>query len=115
MKRPVIPIRETKPSINYKEVFTIVRELLNEIMEEEGVSKEEFKIIDMKLVGSRSRNTHRPNSDIDIIVGFKGNSRSMFIERIYDLLNEKQPEYNGLKLDIGLIIGSVKDVHWDPK
>lgn len=50
-----------------------------------GVSEDEFKYIDMKLVGSRINGNNREDSDLDVVVYYSGTMRE---DGAFNLLND---------------------------
>ena len=50
-----------------------------------GLTEEEFKYIDMELVGSRISGTNRENSDLDVVLYYSGTMRE---DGLFNLLND---------------------------
>lgn len=50
-----------------------------------GVSEDEFKYIDMELVGSRVNGNNRENSDLDVVLYYSG---TMTEDGLFNLLND---------------------------
>lgn len=50
-----------------------------------GVNEDEFKYIDMKLVGSRINGNNRDDSDLDVVVYYSGSMRE---DGLFNLFND---------------------------
>ena len=50
-----------------------------------GLTEDEFKYIDMELVGSRVKGNNREDSDLDVILYYSGNMREDYL---FNLLND---------------------------
>ena len=50
-----------------------------------GLTEDEFKYIDMELVGSRINGNNREDSDLDVILYYSGNIREDYL---FNLLND---------------------------
>lgn len=74
------------------------------ILQENGLDN--VNIVDLDLHGSRLRGTANNNSDLDVVVQYDGDIRE---DDLFNLLNEKPIEINGVKIDINPIQENLQD------
>jgi predicted nucleotidyltransferase len=55
-----------------EEVLDIVREIIDEVISINDLTKDKFKVNDIQLHGSRLRNTAKEDSDLDIVISYEG-------------------------------------------
>ena len=66
------------------------------------LGKIDIDIIDIELYGSRIKEAARKDSDLDILLEYKGNIRE---DDLFNLLNEEPLYIEGIKIDINPITG----------
>ena len=77
---------------------------IQQILEDNDIY--DVDIIDLDLHGSRLRGTANNNSDLDVVVQYEGDIRE---DDLFDILNEKPLEIEGIKVDINPIQENIKD------
>lgn len=82
-------------SYSEEELNSIVKNYVVEKLNENDDYNTE--IVDIIFNGSRTKGTARNDSDLDVIVEFKGDWRE---DSLFDLLNEEPLEIDGIKVDI---------------
>lgn len=88
---------------NYEEVCNIVRDFVEERLNEDGV--ESISIESVALHGSRLRNTARAESDLDAVVQYSGDIRE---DDLFNLLNEDPLFIEDIRVDINPIVEDIK-------
>jgi predicted nucleotidyltransferase len=91
------------------EISDIVRDHVTDILEENGMDAEPLEIF---IHGSRNRGDARKDSDLDVVVSYKGKERE---DDVFNLLHDEDNplEIDGIKVDINPIrkeeTGSMED------
>lgn len=81
----------------YKE--DLKRQIL-EILRDESFDEAEFELVDLAFYGSRTTGKESIQSDLDVLVEYKGTARE---DTIFNVLAENQLELEGVRLDINPI------------
>lgn len=82
---------------SYKEDL---KEKISRIIRDEFFGKDEFELVDIAFYGSRVSGKTSVDSDLDVIVEYKGTARE---DTIFDVLAEQQLMLEGVRLDINPI------------
>ena len=82
---------------SYKEDL---KEQIGEIMRDEAFGKGEFELVDIAFYGSRTSGKASIDSDLDVLVEYKGTARE---DTIFDVLAEQKLMLEGVCLDINPI------------
>lgn len=82
---------------SYKEDL---KEQIGEIMRDEAFGKDEFELVDIAFYGSRTSGKPSIDSDLDVLVEYKGTARE---DTIFDVLAEQKLMLDGVRLDINPI------------
>ena len=82
---------------SYKEDL---KEQIGEIMRDETFGKDEFELVDIAFYGSRVSGKASVDSDLDVLVEYKGTARE---DTIFDVLAEQQLILEDVRLDINPI------------
>ena len=82
---------------SYKEDL---KEQIGEIMRDEAFGKDEFELVDIAFYGSRTSGKASIDSDLDVLVEYKGTARE---DTIFDVLAEQRLMLEGVRLDINPI------------
>ena len=82
---------------SYKEDL---KEQIGEIMRDETFGKDEFELVDIAFYGSRTSGKASIDSDLDVLVEYKGTARE---DTIFDVLAEQKLMLEGVCLDINPI------------
>lgn len=77
-----------------------LKEQISRIIRDELFDEEEFKLVDIAFYGSRTSGKANADSDLDVLVEYKGTARE---DTIFDVLTEQQMMLEGLRLDINPI------------
>ncbi|MDP2753598.1 MAG: nucleotidyltransferase domain-containing protein [Nitrospirota bacterium] len=77
-----------------EQIKKAVREYIRDIVSESGV---DFKIVDMEIVGSRTRGTATPESDLDVVVQYTGELKE---DRAQDIFNIERLRLDSIEVDI---------------
>ena len=80
--------------INKDEILDIVKSYV--------LDKINIDIIDIELYGSRTKEAARKNSDLDILLEYKGNIRE---DDLFNILNDDPLYIDDIKVDINPITG----------
>ena len=75
---------------------------IKQIVKSYILDKIDVDIIDIELYGSRTKEAAREDSDLDIILEYKGNIRE---DDLFNILNEEPLYIEGIKIDINPITG----------
>ena len=75
---------------------------IKQIVKSYILDKIDVDIIDIELYGSRIKEAARKDSDLDILLEYKGNIRE---DDLFNLLNEEPLYIEGIKIDINPITG----------
>lgn len=90
------------------DIKQLSRSYIQEKLEENNLYNVNIK--DIAIHGSRGRGTARPDSDLDVVVEYKGDVRE---DTLFDILNEEHLEIDGIQVDINPITedgtGTLKD------
>ena len=89
---------------NINELKQNLKSDIKQILEDNGF--DEIDIVDLDLHGSRLRGTAKNNSDLDVVVQYKGDASE---DTLFNVLNEKPIKINGIKVDINPIEENLKD------
>ena len=81
----------------YKE--DLKRQIL-EILRDESFDEAEFELVDLAFYGSRTTGKDSIQSDLDVLVEYKGTARE---DTIFNVLAEAQLELEGVRLDVNPI------------
>ena len=76
--------------------------MIKQIVKSYILDKIDIEIIDIELYGSRTKEAAREDSDLDIILEYKGNIRE---DDLFNILNEEPLYIEGIKIDINPITG----------
>lgn len=82
---------------SYKEDL---KEQISRIIRDEFFGKDEFELVDIAFYGSRVSGKASVDSDLDVLVEYKGTARE---DTIFDVLAEQQLMFEGVRLDINPI------------
>lgn len=82
---------------SYKEDL---KEQISRIIRDEFFGKDEFELVDIAFYGSRVSGKASVDSDLDVLVEYKGTARE---DTIFDVLAEQQIMLEGVRLDINPI------------
>lgn len=82
---------------SYKEDL---KEQISRIIRDEFFGKDEFELVDIAFYGSRVSGKASVDSDLDVLVEYKGTARE---DTIFDVLAEQQLMLEGVRLDINPI------------
>ena len=80
--------------INISEIKQIVKSYV--------LDKIDIEIIDIELYGSRTKEAARKDSDLDILLEYKGNIRE---DDLFNILNDNPLYIDDIKVDINPITG----------
>ena len=80
--------------INKDEILDIVKSYI--------LDKIDIEIIDIELYGSRTKEAAREDSDLDILLEYKGNIRE---DDLFNILNDNPLYIDDIKVDINPITG----------
>ena len=80
--------------INKDEILDIVKSYV--------LDKIDIEIIDIELYGSRTKEAARKDSDLDILLEYKGNIRE---DDLFNILNDDPLYIDDIKVDINPITG----------
>lgn len=90
------------------DIKQLSRSYIQEKLEENNLYNVNIK--DIAIHGSRGRGTSRVDSDLDVVVEYKGDVRE---DTLFDILNEEHLEIDGIQVDINPITedgtGTLKD------
>lgn len=82
---------------SYKEDL---KEQISRIIRDEFFGKDEFELMDIAFYGSRVSGKASVDSDLDVLVEYKGTARE---DTIFDVLAKQQLMLEGVRLDINPI------------
>ena len=82
---------------SYKEDL---KEQISRIIRDEFFGKDEFELVDIAFYGSRVSGKASVDSDLDVLVEYKGTARE---DTIFDVFAEQQLMLEGVRLDINPI------------
>lgn len=82
---------------SYKEDL---KKLLVSVLREEGFMEDECDIVDIAFYGSRTTGRATEESDLDVLVEYKGTARE---DVLFDVLAEQGLELEGIPLDLNPI------------
>lgn len=82
---------------SYKEDL---KEQISRIIRDEFFGKDEFELVDIDFYGSRTSGKASIDSDLDVLVEYKGTARE---DTIFDVLAEQKLMLDGVRLDINPI------------
>lgn len=82
---------------SYKEDL---KEQISRIIRDEFFGKDEFELVDIAFYGSRVSGKASVDSDLDVLVEYKGTARE---DTIFDALAKQQLMLEGVRLDINPI------------
>ena len=82
---------------SYKEDL---KEQISRIIRDEFFGKDEFELVDIAFYGSRVSGKASVDSDLDVLVEYKGTARE---DTIFDVLAEQKLMLDGVRLDINPI------------
>ena len=82
---------------SYKEDL---KEQISRIIRDEFFGKDEFELVDIAFYGSRVSGKASVDSDLDVLVEYKGTARE---DTIFDVLAKQQLMLEGVRLDINPI------------
>lgn len=82
---------------SYKEDL---KEQISRIIRDEFFGKDEFELVDIAFYGSRVSGKVSVDSDLDVLVEYKGTARE---DTIFDVLAKQQLMLEGVRLDINPI------------
>ena len=81
------------------EVVEIVKAGVADILEEQGLS-EDVEVVSIEVIGSRSRGEAKEDSDLDILLYYKGDIKE---DTMFNALNPNEITINGISVDINPI------------
>ena len=90
-------------SMTASEIKDIVRVHIKSALSDNNIGEDEYEIIDIAVVGSRSRGKGREDSDLDVVVEYKGKLRE---DNMFNMLNDEPLGvlyFNGVRVDINPI------------
>ena len=77
-----------------------LKEQISRIIRDEFFSEDEFELVEIAFYGSRTNGKASEESDLDVLVEYKGTARE---DTIFDVLAEQQLMLEGVRLDINPI------------
>lgn len=77
-----------------------LKEQISRIIRDEFLGKDEFELVDIAFYGSRVSGKASVDSDLDVLVEYKGTARE---DTIFDVLAEQRLMLEGVRLDINPI------------
>ena len=77
-----------------------LKEQINRIIRDELFDEAEFELVDIAFYGSQISSKASIDSDLDVLVEYKGTARE---DTIFDVLAEQQMTLEGVRLDINPI------------
>lgn len=83
-------------------MITINIDKIKQIVKSYVLDKIDIDIIDIELYGSRTKKTAREDSDLDILLEYKGNIRE---DDLFNILNDDTLYIDDIKVDINPITG----------
>ena len=83
-------------------MITINIDKIKQIVKSYVLDKIDIDIIDIELYGSRTKETAREDSDLDILLEYKGNIRE---DDLFNILNDDPLYIDDIKVDINPITG----------
>ncbi|MDO4301902.1 MAG: DUF3991 domain-containing protein [Clostridia bacterium] len=84
-------------SLSYSDIEELAKEHIQSVIDDNNI---DVDIVDVVLTGSRARGLENQDSDIDIVVEFKGDEREDFL---FNILNESNFDIEGITFDINPI------------
>lgn len=76
--------------------------MIKQIVKSYVLDKIDIEIIDIELYGSRTKEAAREDSDLDILLEYKGNIRE---DDLFNILNDNPLYIDDIKVDINPITG----------
>ena len=83
-------------------MITINIDKIKQIIKSYVLDKIDIEIIDIELYGSRTKEAAREDSDLDILLEYKGNIRE---DDLFNILNDDPLYIDDIKVDINPITG----------
>jgi predicted nucleotidyltransferase len=83
-------------------MIIIKKDEILDIVKSYVLDKIDIEIIDIELYGSRTKEAAREDSDLDILLEYKGNIRE---DDLFNILNEDPLYIDDIKVDINPITG----------
>ena len=80
-----------------EEIKSIVLKHIEDILSQNDI---DAPIVGLEIIGSRNRGDAKKQSDLDVVVEYSGNERE---DGLFNILNEKRLEVEGIKIDINPI------------
>jgi len=85
---------------SYEEIVNLVRDFINDKLEDNGYFSDDIIVKDIKLHGSRLRGQARDDSDLDVVVQYDGDIRE---DDFFDMLNDDPLYIDNVAVDINPI------------
>ena len=86
--------------MKFIQIFNYSKKEIQNILKKYINHKIDIEIIDIELYGSRTKEAAREDSDLDILLEYKGNIRE---DDLFNILNEEPLYIEGIKIDINPI------------
>lgn len=77
-----------------------IREWIEDIIRKEGLNSDEFEIVEVRAYGSRTTGRASKDSDLDILVEYRGNLRE---DDAFNILHDEEYVLDGVIVDINPI------------
>lgn len=91
----------------YDEVVDLIRDFIESTLRENGYSRRDISINDIRLHGSRLRNQAREDSDLDAAVEYTGDIRE---DDLFDMLHEDPLYIDDVEVDVNPINSDDTDI-----
>lgn len=85
---------------SYEEIVDLVRDFINDKLEDNGYLSDNIIVKDIKLYGSRLRGQSRDGSDLDAVIQYEGDIRE---DDFFDILNDDPMYIDNVVVDINPI------------
>jgi predicted nucleotidyltransferase len=85
---------------SYEEIVSLVRDFINDKLEDNGYFSDDIIVKDIKLYGSRLRAQARDGSDLDVVIQYEGDIRE---DDFFDMLNDEHLYIDNVVVDINPI------------
>lgn len=86
--------------MDINEIVEEVKSLVLQMIQEAGFEDSEFEFVDICAYGSRVSGKASIDSDLDILVEYKGSARE---DHIFNILHEEELQIDGMIVDINPI------------
>ena len=91
----------------YDEIIDLIRDFIESTLRENGYSRRDVALNDIRLHGSRLRNQAKEDSDLDAVVEYSGDIRE---DDLFDMLHEDPLFIDDIEIDINPINSDETDI-----